>query len=64
MIYLHMSGEVEGPFTADELKELWNLGQVTPDAAYWYRGMKTWAPVTDSSRSIRWPRARRPRTSG
>lgn len=47
MIFLHIDDVVEGPFTAEELKELWNTGDVTPEAFYWYRGMRQWAPVTE-----------------
>lgn len=46
MIYVHMNGEQHGPFTVDELSELWKLGEIAPSASYWYRGMKSWEPVT------------------
>lgn len=46
MIHIHTRGEVRGPFTSEELSELWKFGEIGPDAADWYRGMKAWAPVT------------------
>lgn len=45
MIYLHTEGEQHGPFTADELSELWKQGDIKPEALFWYRGMKAWMPV-------------------
>lgn len=47
MIYLHMDGETHGPFTADELSELWSCGEIAEGAHYWYRRMSGWTPVTE-----------------
>ncbi len=59
MIHLHMDGGQEGPFTVEELSELWNLGEVRPDALYWHRGMSAWGSVADfkppSPESMRTP---------
>ena len=59
MIYLSVEGERHGPFTTEELSELWKAGEIDPaHAKYWYRGMPGWLPVSAFT-----PPSRDPRTA-
>lgn len=47
MIYVHVDGEAQGPFAADELSALWKAGEISPDALCWHRALPGWVPLSD-----------------
>lgn len=44
-IYIHNGSEPVGPFTPEELSELWRAGEIAAHAYYWYEGMPGWLSV-------------------
>lgn len=42
MIYLLKDGEQAGPFTAHQLRSMWDAGAVTADTPFWREGMESW----------------------
>lgn len=46
VIYVSLDGASQGPFTAEELSELWRAGEFDERAQYWHRGMTAWAAVS------------------
>jgi uncharacterized protein YbjQ (UPF0145 family) len=47
MIYLAGDAEVDGPFTVEELRRLWDGGEIGPEQLYWHRGMPAWRPIAE-----------------
>jgi uncharacterized protein YbjQ (UPF0145 family) len=41
-VYLAVGTTTRGPFTVEQLRAMWNAGEVGPGAKYWYRGMRSW----------------------
>lgn len=46
-IYVLIEGQQGGPFTEEEMRILWDAGELPPDAAYWYEGMHDWLPIAE-----------------
>ena len=44
-IFLHLEGEQRGPFSKQEIVEMWNVGELSEDSIYWREGMAEWQPV-------------------
>jgi hypothetical protein len=36
-----------GPYSFDQVREMWTAGQLKPDQQYCQEGMKTWRPLSD-----------------
>lgn len=46
-IYVLIGDQQSGPFTVEELRLLWDAGEIPPDAAYWYDGVPSWTPIAE-----------------
>ena len=44
-IYLLIQGEQRGPFSKQEVIEMWNIGDLSEESIYWREGMQDWHPV-------------------
>lgn len=51
MYFLAQNNQKTGPFTLDQLREMWRAGAVYPQTLYWEEGMAEWQPLSrlDSS---------------
>ena len=46
LCYLLIGDQQTGPYTPDQIRSMWNSGQVTANVLYWFEGLKEWFPVT------------------
>lgn len=46
-VYLSVGTTTRGPYAVEQLKAMWNEGQIGPGAMYWYRGMRLWKSVAE-----------------
>lgn len=46
-LFVAVDDEVQGPFLAAELSQLWRAGELDSNARYWHRGMPAWVPVSE-----------------
>jgi uncharacterized protein YbjQ (UPF0145 family) len=46
-VLIAQDGEAHGPFTSAELAELWDAGEIHPQALYWHRGLTGWRPTAE-----------------
>jgi uncharacterized RDD family membrane protein YckC len=45
--YVSRGGEKEGPFTAEQIRQLAELGKLQPDFLVWRTGMEQWKPIAE-----------------
>jgi membrane associated rhomboid family serine protease len=46
-IYLYVNEEQTGPFARGRIREMLELGSITPETQYWQEGMTEWRPLAD-----------------
>jgi hypothetical protein len=51
LFYLHRSGQQDGPFASDQIRNMWTNGLITADTLYWHEGLDDWLPVRDFCQS-------------
>ncbi|HUB67159.1 MAG TPA: DUF4339 domain-containing protein [Candidatus Methylacidiphilales bacterium] len=42
---IHEKGEQQGPYSLEQVQEMWNSGSLGPEAYYWTEGMAEWASL-------------------
>jgi hypothetical protein len=62
VFYLHINGELRGPYTVRHIDHLLNSGLINEDALFWREGLEQWQPITDLV-SRRQPKKRWRRTA-
>lgn len=45
--YLCIDGETRGPYSAAQLRSMWNSGAITLDTQYWSDGLDDWYSVSN-----------------
>ena len=45
MYYLARNNEKTGPFSLEQLREMWRAGAVNPQTLFWEQGMSDWQPL-------------------
>ena len=45
MYFLAQNNEKTGPFTLEQLREMWRVGAVYPQTLYWEEGLADWQPL-------------------
>lgn len=45
--YLHLDGEQKGPFTNQQLREMWRSGVITSETLYWRDGFSEWQSLAE-----------------
>ena len=46
-VYLSVDGSQEGPYTAEQLEELFRAGAIPGEALYWVEGDASWLPINE-----------------
>ena len=52
LCYITRGGQRDGPFSPDQIRNMWAAGELTADTLYWFDGLADWCPARNFCQAV------------